>query len=108
VIDRAAVLSVTDLDRLEEVPYWCEAISDGEKVVGFRLRKFGGEETHDISRDLLTCNCGDATFRPERPGGCRHQQAPRQALPTVTGAKPAPRVIDRKTERDGLSAPDAA
>ncbi len=83
VLNGAAVLSITDLDRGDEAPYWVEALYDGDRCTGFRLRKFGGEETHDVSRDLLTCTCGDATYRPDRPGGCRHQQALRQALPTV-------------------------
>jgi hypothetical protein len=84
VIYGQAVLSITDLDRDEEAPYWVEALYDGERCVAFRLRKFGGEDgAHDVSRDLTTCTCGDATFRPERPGRCRHVQALRQALPTV-------------------------
>ena len=27
-----------------------------------------------------TCDCPDATFRPDRPGGCKHVNALRSAL----------------------------
>jgi hypothetical protein len=84
VIDGAAVLSITDLDRQEEAPYWLEALYQGDSCTGFRLRKFGGEEVYDLPRDLSGCDCADRTYRPERPDGCRHMAALRQALPTVT------------------------
>jgi hypothetical protein len=88
VIDGSAVLSITDLDRDEESAYWLSALFDGEKCVGFTVRKFGGEEeAHVISRDLTSCTCGDSTYRPNRPGGCRHLAALRRVLPTVS--KPA-------------------
>jgi len=54
-----------------------------EKVVGFRLRKFATGEVYDVPRALGSCTCADDTYRPDRSGGCRHQQALRQALPTV-------------------------
>lgn len=85
VIDGSAVLSITDLGTGEEQAYWCEALYDGGRCVGFRLHKFGGEEVYDLPRDLSGCDCGDRTHRPERPGGCRHMAALQQALPTVTG-----------------------
>ena len=53
---------------------------------GYRLRKFGSGKQHDLPADLSACSCGDRTHRPERPGGCRHMAALRQALPTVTKA----------------------
>jgi hypothetical protein len=86
VIDGAAVLSVTDLTTHEEAAYWCEAVYDGDRCVGFRLRKLGTGRQYDLPRDLSACVCGDRTHRPERPGGCRHMAALRQALPTVSQA----------------------
>jgi hypothetical protein len=84
VMDGAAVLSVTDLTTQEEQAYWCEALFEGDRCLGFRLRKFGGEEPpYDLPRDLSGCDCPDRSYRPERPGGCRHMAALRQALPTV-------------------------
>jgi hypothetical protein len=88
VIEGAAVLSLTDLSTGAETPYWCEALfqspADGGKCVGFRLKKFNSSEVYDVPRTLDACTCADASYRPERPGGCKHQAALRQALPTVT------------------------
>jgi hypothetical protein len=86
VLDGAAVLSITDLVTREEQAYWCEAAFDGGRCVGFRLRKFGSADAYFLPRDLSACDCGDRTFRPDRPGGCRHMAALRQALPTVNRA----------------------
>ena len=102
VIDGQAVLSIVtgdDTDR-DEKPYWVKALFDGERCVGFSLTTFGTGEGHILSRDLKSCTCGDALYRPNRPGGCRHQAALRQALPTVVSAGPVVRKPDRKTERD--------
>ena len=87
VLDGAAVLSITtgdDTDR-DESAYWCLALfsPDGQTCLGFRLTKFGTGEVYDLPRDLGGCDCPDRTYRPERPGGCRHTAALRQALPTV-------------------------
>jgi hypothetical protein len=30
---------------------------------------------YDLPADLSGCDCPDATYHPERPGGCRHQRA---------------------------------
>jgi hypothetical protein len=113
VLDGAAVLAIVagDATDADERAYWCKALYAGDQCVGFRLTKFGGEttEVYDLPRDLSSCDCPDHTYRPQRPGGCRHMIALRQALPTVTGTAPAVvRKPDRKTERDELSAPDAA
>jgi hypothetical protein len=85
VIDGSAVLSIVsgdDTDR-DEVPYWCVALYQGDRCTGFRLTKFATGEVYDLPRDLSCCDCPDQTYRPERPGGCKHMQALRQALPTV-------------------------
>jgi hypothetical protein len=58
-------------------------VFDGERCVAFRLVKFGTGEQYDIPRDLSSCDCPDRVYRPDRPGGCRHMQALRQALRTV-------------------------
>ncbi len=105
VLDGAAVLSIVsgDATDTDESAYWCQAVYDGDRCTGFRLTKFGGHEVYDLPRDLSSCDCPDQTYRPERPGGCRHMAALRQALPTVT--TPAVRQPDRKTERDEATAP---
>jgi hypothetical protein len=112
VVEGEAVPSITDLDHDEEAAYWPEVLFDGERCVGFRVRKFGGEETPDVSRDLLSCMCGAATSRSQRPGGCRHQKALREALPTVAKDASALRKTHtaERAERDeqgGLDYTDA-
>jgi hypothetical protein len=83
----AAILSVTEAVTGMATCYWCEAVSGANgQCVGFRLRKFGGGEPHDLPGDLSGCTCGDRTHRPDRPGGCRHMAALRQALPALTKA----------------------
>ncbi len=83
VIDGSAVLSITDLATGDEAPYWLEALYVDGRCTGFRVRKFGGEEVYDLPRDLSSCDCPDRTYKPERPGGCKHMVALKQALPTV-------------------------
>jgi hypothetical protein len=91
LLQGAAVLSITDTGTQDEKAYWCESLFlDGQKLVGFRLRPFASAEVYDVPLALDTCTCADATYRPERPGGCRHQQALRQSLPTVVKDEPAP------------------
>jgi hypothetical protein len=81
-----AVLSIargdhTDLDvRL----YWVKAHLDPDgRVTGFELSKFGTGQRYDLPADLSSCDCPDRVYREERPGGCRHMQALRQALVAV-------------------------
>ena len=30
---------------------------------------------YQLPADLSSCDCPDATFRPDRPGGCKHRRA---------------------------------
>src|SRR5690242_10277570 len=49
-------------------------LMDQGRTVGYRLvRPDGG--TYDVDADLWVCSCPDATYRPDRPGGCRHVKA---------------------------------
>jgi hypothetical protein len=84
LMDNAAVLAINDDTTGLEQAYWCEAVFNGPVLTAFRLRKFGGYEQYDLPADLTACDCADGVYRWNRPGGCRHQQALRQALPTVT------------------------
>jgi hypothetical protein len=105
VLDGSAVLSIAtgdDTDR-DESAYWTSAVYDGDRCVAFRLVKFGTGEQYDLPRDLSACDCPDHTYRSERPGGCKHMAALRQALPTVSRADPPAPVRPgpaRKSERD--------
>jgi hypothetical protein len=58
------------------------ADDDGKVLVGYRLHKAGGG-LYDVDMSGprgWTCDCPDATFHPERPGGCKHVAAVRAAL----------------------------
>ena len=55
---------------------------DGETLVGYRLLKADGTmyDVETAGPHGWTCDCPDATFHPERPGGCKHVNALRAAL----------------------------
>jgi hypothetical protein len=80
-----SIVSGDDTDR-DETAYWTMAIYVGERCTGFRLTKYGTGEVYDLPRDLSTWDCPDYTYRPNRPGGFKHMEALRQALPTVAKA----------------------
>jgi hypothetical protein len=110
VLDGSAVLSIAtgdDTDR-DESAYWCLALFGGGRCTSFRLTKFGTGEVYDLPRDLSGCDCPDQTYRPERPGGCKHMAALRKALPTVVNAAPpAPSCRPgHRAERDEATAGD--
>ena len=50
-------------------------------VVGYRMAKPDGT-AYDVctTEEHWSCDCPDATFHPERPGGCKHIAALRAAL----------------------------
>jgi hypothetical protein len=80
----SAVLAIVlgdDSDR-DETVYWCIAVYGGERCTHFKLTKFGTGDAYHVPRSLDSCTCLDHQYRP-RPQGCKHQQALRQALPTV-------------------------
>ena len=63
--------------RYEVLPLY-----DGETRVGYRLLKADGT-MYDLCTAApggWTCDCPDATFHPERPGGCKHTRALQAAL----------------------------
>jgi hypothetical protein len=54
--------------------YTVKPVLDNVRLVGWSLRKQGGE-VYDLPADLSSCDCADACFHPERPGGCKHRRA---------------------------------
>jgi hypothetical protein len=61
--------------RYEVLPLY-----DGESRVGYRLLKADGTMYDvDTTREPWLCDCPDATYHPERPGGCKHVLALRAA-----------------------------
>jgi hypothetical protein len=60
--------------RYEVLPLY-----DGEALAGHRLLKADGT-MYDIDGATWRCDCPDAIYHPERPGGCKHSLALRAAL----------------------------
>jgi hypothetical protein len=86
-----AILTITDASKPEaerEAFYWATAVLGDGHLVALDLQKFGrkyGEDHHRVRLEPLGCDCEDATFRPDRPGGCRHVNAVRQAMVELAG-----------------------
>jgi hypothetical protein len=78
-------LVVTDLDTGKAEYYWTRATLDAGRLVGLVVTKMATdlgqyEPYHVALVPEPSCTCADATYRPERPGGCRHVAAARLAL----------------------------
>ena len=71
----------TGILAINGVAYVVLRLSSG---VGYRLEK-GDRTTYDVNTEAetWTCDCPDATFNPDRPGGCKHVAALRAALKAV-------------------------
>jgi hypothetical protein len=50
--------------------------------LGYQLRKTDGT-VYDLAADLSSCDCPDATYQEERPGGCKHRRALAAALKAI-------------------------
>ena len=61
--------------------YTLTTLRDQTGIVGYRLVKADGT-AYDVctSEERWSCDCPDATFHSERPGGCKHVAALRAAL----------------------------
>jgi hypothetical protein len=102
-----AILEIESEGRLES--YWLTLnVSPDGHIAGLRLQRFATGQRYDLPADLDDCTCGDRNYRPERPGGCRHMVALREALVNVAKDNPPPRPVSRRVERDAEAAPDSA
>jgi hypothetical protein len=88
-----AVLAVSvgdDTDSTTRV-YWLRADVDYRgKITGFELSQFGTGVKYELPADLASCSCPDHVHREERPGGCNHMRALREALLAIGKAAVAP------------------
>jgi hypothetical protein len=83
--DGDAILRIAVTGQDEPTFYHVQSNKDGEKVVGYRLFKITSldkTETYDlgVTSHGLTCDCADATYNSEQPGGCKHKVALSAAL----------------------------
>lgn len=65
-------------------PYLCTPLGEydqerGALVRGWRLTQSDGT-VYDLDAASWSCDCPDATYRPEREGGCKHASNLRAAL----------------------------
>jgi hypothetical protein len=78
--------ALRDKQRRRESPSSAAPRPTPGRVTGFELSKFGTDQRYDLPADLSSCDCPDHVYREERPGGCRHMQALRQALVAVASS----------------------
>jgi hypothetical protein len=64
---------------VNDTAYLVIALHDGRGLLGYQLKKADGTH-YDLPADLSGCDCPDATYHPERPGGCKHRKALAAAL----------------------------
>jgi len=69
--------------EINDAPYWLKLLWDSGNLVGVRLEKMGTPEVYDIALNEShgpRCDCPDMTYRPNRPGGCKHVKAVQRLL----------------------------
>jgi hypothetical protein len=70
---RPGILSIND------IAYLVEVLRHEGQPYGFRLSRQdarkGAEHEYQLPVDLTDCDCPDAVYNAERPGGCKHRQA---------------------------------
>jgi hypothetical protein len=88
----ALAITTGDYTHSDTRVYWLKADVDHTgRVASFELTRFGSSEKYRLPADLSSCDCPDHTFREDRPGGCKHMVALRQALTALTSqAVPEP------------------
>ncbi|HKI36064.1 MAG TPA: hypothetical protein VKA46_29680 [Gemmataceae bacterium] len=79
----SAILEVADAKG--EAFYWTQTVHGlDRRILGVWFQKFADGRRCYVHLDHLdrepSCTCEDAAYRGERPGGCRHVNAARQAL----------------------------
>lgn len=90
LLQGSAILTITDADG-DALLYWSKALTSGGRIVGVELTKFATAETrhvHLAPDGAAVCDCEDATYRPDRPGGCKHVVALTMALTAATEGRP--------------------
>jgi hypothetical protein len=81
------IVSGDETDR-DVRSYWIRILIDRNtrQPYAVELIRFGDHEKRIVTLDDERCDCPDATYRPDRPGGCKHVVALRQTLPAVANS----------------------
>jgi hypothetical protein len=82
ILGRAVLVIVSgDATDSDTAGYWLKAdVSHTGHIVSWQLQKFATGERYNLPADCSSCECADHVYREERPGGCRHMVAMRQAV----------------------------
>jgi hypothetical protein len=84
-------ISVGDDTDSDTRVYWLKAdVGHAGKIRSFELTQFGTGVRYELDTDLTSCSCPDHVYREERPGGCKHMRALREALLSMGRASQAP------------------
>src|ERR1700758_2734381 len=59
--------------------YAVEALRVAGRVIAWQLTKPDGTR-YQLASDCSTCDCPDAVFAADRPGGCKHAKAAREMM----------------------------
>jgi hypothetical protein len=59
---------------INEKPYFLQVMETGYRLYGYDERN-RAVTSYDLPLDLSSCDCPDATYRGERPEGCKHRKA---------------------------------
>lgn len=83
--------------------YLLTAHRDRDRLLGMRFLKLSTGVSHDLDLTVTPwrCDCGDATHRPDRPGGCRHLAALRQAADQLRGQAAEPAATGSPSQTGG-------
>jgi hypothetical protein len=71
---RGAVNDSTGEVEISGKTYYLSWHSTGFKLTGWDERQ-QAVTVYDLPSDLSSCDCPDATYNAERPGGCKHRKA---------------------------------
>jgi hypothetical protein len=71
--------------------YLLEAVKDGRRTTGLALAPLDGTDTvHHVDFTApygWSCDCPDAVYNGDRPGGCKHVNAARLMAGALKGVK---------------------
>ncbi|MCI0462121.1 MAG: hypothetical protein L0Z62_34650 [Gemmataceae bacterium] len=81
--------------RIDAKDYYLQVEEASYRLVGYD-QQHQAPTAYDLPLDLSTCDCADATYRSERPGGCKH----RRALEALRAAGKLPLPVPEVTALD--------
>lgn len=81
---RALPLSLELVLLVNQQPYLLTPLRIAGRVYAWQLRKSDGT-SYQLAADFSSCDCPDAVYAADRPGGCKHAKAGREMLAMMGG-----------------------